>query len=599
MRNEAARSEALRIAAKPLPQIMAFEEGQSKAHALAETANDDSARLDLARSLGHRTVTAWWRARFRGHASWLAQRETPCPFGLTALPDGAAALAEGIGTGLSRAQPEIAAYRIGLIYMGMLPRAYRAKNGIYYTPSVLTERLIDLATSAGTDWTKCRVLDPACGGGAFLAPLARRMVRALPDCSPAILLKNIGTRLRGYEIDPFGALLAQAALDAVLAPFAERAEQNLPEVVAVCDSLRNPLPLRKFDLVIGNPPYGRVRLEPEMRRHFRRSLYGHANLYGLFTDMAVRHARPGGVIAYVTPTSFLTGRYFKNLRSLLGEEAPPAKLDFVTARKGVFADVLQETVLSAYRRGGALAPVSVQEVELDSDDRITVRNAGDHSLPDSPSSPWILPRCAAQASIAGALSRLRHRLKDWGYSVSTGPLVWNRHRPQLRDRPGRDCYPLIWAEAVTSEGQFVWRAEKRNHTRYFEVGEGDGWLKTTEPCVLLQRTTAKEQSRRLIAAALPGKFIAAHGGVVVENHLNMLRPSGTGSSVAPSILTAFLNSAAADQAFRCLNGSVAVSAYELEALPLPDPRNLQNLARLSRGGAIRRQMEAECARLLR
>jgi hypothetical protein len=44
-----------------------------------------------------------------------------------------------------------------------------------------------------------------------------------------------------------------------------------------------------------------------------------SNLYGLFTDLAAQLARRGGVIAYVTPTSFLAGEYFKSLRALLAE----------------------------------------------------------------------------------------------------------------------------------------------------------------------------------------------------------------------------------------------------------------------------------------
>ena len=58
-----------------------------------------------------------------------------------------------------------------------------------------------------------------------------------------------------------------------------------------------------------------------------------------------------------------------------------------------------------------------------------------------------------------------------------------------------------------------------------------------------------------------------------------------------------MNSGAADRAFRCINGSVAVSAYELEALPLPPPDDLQTLARLVRSKAGHDRIEAECARL--
>ena len=89
-----------------------------------------------------------------------------------------------------------------------------------------------------------------------------------------------------------------------------------------------------------------------MRGKFADSLFGHANLYGVFTDQALRLTLAGGLVAYLTPTSFLAGEYFKSLRGLLGRDAPPAKIGFVEERKGVFADVLQETLLAVYRRGG-------------------------------------------------------------------------------------------------------------------------------------------------------------------------------------------------------------------------------------------------------
>ncbi len=58
-----------------------------------------------------------------------------------------------------------------------------------------------------------------------------------------------------------------------------------------------------------------------------------------------------------------------------------------------------------------------------------------------------------------------------------------------------------------------------------------------------------------------------------------------------------LNSSAADRVFRCVSGSVAVSAYELEALPLPDPAALSGLEELVGAGASREAIDAECSRL--
>ena len=98
---------------------------------------------------------------------------------------------------------------------------------------------------------------------------------------------------------------------------------------------------------------------------------------------------------------------------------------------------------------------------------------------------------------------------------------------------------------------------------------------------MLQRTTAKEQNRRLIAAELPESFIEKHGGgVIIENHLNMIRSPAAEPAVPPAVIAAVLNSAAADDAFRCISGSVAVSAFELEAMPLPAPATMRKIARL-------------------
>jgi len=574
----------------------AFKAGRVSGKAFtASVAEPD--RLAAARVFIHSLVAAWWSALNLGDREPVPLRELFEPLGAAQLPASVLALAARLGEEAASLETNVAAYQIGLAYSGMLPSEHRAELGIYYTPPALTARLISRATDAGVDWTRCRVLDPACGGGAFLAPVAQRIVDELPACNPRVLLENIAARLRGYEIDPFGAWLSQVSLEAVLLPVCRDANCSSPVLVRVCDSLKRRPPRERFDLVIGNPPYGRVRLDPNQRERFKRSLYGHANVYGLFTDLALQFVKSGGVIAYVTPTSFLAGEYFKNLRRLLGGSAPPENIDFVDVRKGVFDDVLQETLLATYREGAAAGQVSIHEIALTGAGGLTIERAGSFSLPVDHSLPWLLPRNRGQAPLVAVLARMSHRLADWGYAVSTGPLVWNRYKDQLAHERGRMRYPLVWAEAVTADGRFVWRAKKKNHAPFFEMRAGDDWLVSDAPCVLVQRTTAKEQHRRLIAAALPARFINRHRSVVIENHLNMLRPIADPPPVASDVLAAFLNSGAADRAFRCVSGSVAVSAYELEALPLPAPEALRELAQLVRGKARRSQVEAACAGL--
>ena len=595
------RKRKLTIQAHPDGSAEHFREqlnaGRGMAQGLAQSAGRSaSARLQNARAFCYRLMAAYWRSL--PACAGMKLRPLLEPLELPELPAPALMLADNMGAAAARLDLIEAGYQIGLTYTAMLPADFRAKHGVFYTPPVLTERLLNQATAAGVDWKHCRALDPACGGGAFLAPVAKRMLVALGECEPAFAIQNITARLAGFELDAFAAWLSQVTLDAVILSAYPSAKRLLPVVVRVCDSLAEDVAQPAFDLVIGNPPYGRVKLPARQRMRYKRSLYGHANLYGLFTDLALRHVRSGGVIAYVTPTSFLAGEYFKSLRALLAEHGPPATLDLVSARKGVFDGVLQETLLATYRRTQPAKPAPVTVIHVRSAHALSLEETGALRLPVDVAQPWLVARSVAQASLVERLARFPARLSDWGYAVSTGPLVWNRHKDQLRTREGENTYPLIWAESVTANGRFEYRAEKRNHKPFFAPRpKRDDWLITRKPCVLLQRTTAKEQHRRLIAAALPKAFLRKHGAVVVENHLNMLRPIVDVPAVPPATLAAFLNSSAADTVFRCVSGSVAVSAYELESMPLPSAERMQPLAVLLSAGADAEQIEQFCCSL--
>jgi adenine-specific DNA-methyltransferase len=542
-------------------------------------------RLDFARSFSAAIASDY--RRILANSPDMPDLLAPPLLDRAILSKDARGVAAQIAVGLETLPPAEVSYAIGTLYTALLPAPFRAQHGIFYTPPELVECLLIMAEEADVDWRTARVLDPACGGGAFLIGVASRMARALEDAEPAIALQSIAARLRGFDLDPFGAWLAQAMLAIALEPLTRAAGRSPPRLAETRDSLDlDADEVESYDLVIGNPPYGRVTLSPERRRQFARSVYGHANLYGLFTHAALHWLKPGGVVGYVTPTSMLSGLYYKALRALLAAEAPPLSVNFVSERDGVFADVLQETMLATYRKGGVPVAGNVGFIDVARDSKIISRKAGRFTLPATPASPWLLPRTAEQAGLTRRLRSMRHRLADYGYGVSTGPLVWNRHKGQFRKKPEAAAIPVIWAEAVTSDGRFLWRSEKRNHAPWFAATRPkDDWLIVMQPCVLVQRTTAKEQPRRLIAAELPAKFIREHKRVTVENHVNMVRGIRPNPSVPPATIAALLNSATVDAAFRCLNGSVAVSAFELEELPLPAPTVMRKLADLVATGA--------------
>jgi len=512
------------------------------------------------------------------------------------LDSTAISLADNIGREATALPLDEGLHFITSLYPAMLPQDQRGALGAFYTPPALVRELLDRSEQHGVDWLTARVLDPASGGGAFLVGIAMRMRHAMAHIPQQLVLRQIQHRLVGFELDPHAAALAQSSLEILLGDLLLATGQTLPAIVHICDTLEEEAK-PEFDLVVGNPPYGRIKLPPEQRQRYARSLYGHANLYGVFTDIALRWTTAEGCIAYVTPTSFLAGNYFSALRALLAREAPPHFLGIVHARTGVFEDVQQETVLTVSRKSTTPVPIHICHINIVDEAEALIASNGTIRLPVAPGNPWIVPRTPAHSALANRITAMPCRLADWGHAVSTGPLVWNRHKDKLRSiARGKNIHPLIWSEAVTADGEFLFRAEKRNHQPYFKAGDEDQWMVVLTPCVLVQRTTSKEQSRRLLAAELPESFIAESDGVVIENHLNMIRPC-TPTHVPLTIVAALLNSKAADQAFRCISGSVAVSAFELESLPLPAASELESLTRLVEEDRPRSEIEAECFRL--
>ena len=147
-----------------------------------------------------------------------------------------------------------------------------AALGQIFTPPTIVDCMCTLVRNTG------RVLEPACGDGAFL--------RHFPDAM-------------GIEIDP-----RHAPPGAEVMNFFELAEDEL------------------FATIIGNPPYVRYQdISPGTRRLARDSvLDGRANLYLFFIEKCLRHLEPGGELIFITPRDLLKATSAVPLNRLLFEE---------------------------------------------------------------------------------------------------------------------------------------------------------------------------------------------------------------------------------------------------------------------------------------
>ncbi|PZE34249.1 Eco57I restriction-modification methylase domain-containing protein [Curtobacterium sp. MCPF17_031] len=561
--------------------------------AFAQTVLDDGARSGVstkpavtlsATELALAKLTPWWRHQVRKSGldpawedlAFALQAKQPAP--IPELPDGVPFDAAGTD-GLA----------IGQAYVATVDPAIRSEHGRHYTPLVLAEQLWKMTRSAlgfgeTPEVVPGLVRDPACGAGALLVPVLREYLRARSDVDPSIVLAALPQAVEGIDTDPWAVYVANVVLAAEMLPTLARAASSLrplPALAHVGDGLA--ADLEPAQVCIMNPPYGRRKMTDSERARLGGTVYGHANMYGLFLAAAAKMVGADGVVSALVPTSFTAGLYFSRLRSYLAEKIPLHEIAFVKNRSRVFRDVQQETCLAVFRAGSPAVRVhsiSDEVAEIASVPTPT----GDR--------PWLLPRREQDAPLVAAASFLPNTLRSAGWHASTGPLVWNRRRADLHSNASKGRAYVLWAADI--DGGRVHRDVGRDHIRYLSLhGEKDRAVNAlTQPAILVQRTTAPEQVRRLVVAPLDADLIATLGGaVVVENHINVLRPTSDEPLLTQRLLTRLLSSQMLDDLLRCISGSTAVSSYELGSLPLPSASELDRLAAVADD-----DFEAELAR---
>lgn len=178
-----------------------------------------------------------------------------------------------------------------------LPDEARRRYGAYDTPLDIVKFMV--SATGIRDFSGLRVLEPATG----LAPFSRYIAS----------LKGSWDGLCGVEVNPdvmraLRRLYPQLRIiegDYLLTNFEE-----------------------KFDLVIGNPPYGIIGSEDHYaisvfrdRKSTYKRLYrtwrGKYNIYGLFIEKGVNDLRDGGVLAYIVPGTWMILDEFSELRRFL------------------------------------------------------------------------------------------------------------------------------------------------------------------------------------------------------------------------------------------------------------------------------------------
>ena len=353
---------------------------------------------------------------------------------------------------------------------------YRKKHGQYFTPETLKSKALDLINIEDGS----RVLENSCGSGEFIK---------------SILERNRNVTIDAYDID-------QKLVDLV--------KENFPSVNCFCDDylLNEHEPI--YDYIIGNPPYFQMSLKELKDKGYTKYsdvCRGKPNIYSMFIKASIDSLKPDGQLLFVVPTSMNNGADFKKLRDYIVSNCDIE--DIIISGANDFDSALQNVMIMRLRR--------LREGE---------KNNGSYIFNKS-----------GITIFSDSVDKLRDSfkngktLKELGFDVMTGNLVWNQNKPHMsRDR---EDMRLIWACNIV-DNALVYDLEKLNledptglndkpkyqKGQYVHYSPSDASFKPkplSGDCIVVNRVTGAGKNATIRAALLE-----TSDRYFVENHLNYI-----------------------------------------------------------------------------
>ncbi len=208
--------------------------------------------------------------------------------------------------------------------MASLVKEYTKEKltGQIFTPLFIVEKILDDIGYNSPAILGKTILDPACVDGRFLTKIVERVI----EFSPLDDLKENLEKIHGWDIDKKAVDDALRKLNKIVEPYKIKVNWN----IRVLNSLHfsafanelfpiDEVKIKKFDFIVGNPPYIRIQHLEESERKFIQRHYnfcksGSTDIYIAFYELALNLLSDTGKCAYITPNTFFHTETAKELR---------------------------------------------------------------------------------------------------------------------------------------------------------------------------------------------------------------------------------------------------------------------------------------------
>ncbi len=338
--------------------------------------------------------------------------------------------------------------------------------------------------------------------------------------------------------------------------------------------------LKKYDYVIGNPPFMKISKDAPEAKAMSEVCFGTPNMYFLFASMSLFNLKDEGEMVYIMPRSWTSGAYFKRFRQYFLTEGKIMHIHLFASRNEVFdqEDVLQETIIIKLRKTKKVPQSVTITSSLSNKDFKNIKAfVAPYDLTVSGDDFYVyLVTDENGISVLDKLLKFKKTLPDIGVRMKTGLTIDFRHREELRDMEEESAVPLFYAQHI-KQGGVCFPIQKEHE---YVVTAKKGLMQDNRNYLFVKRFTSKEEKRRLQCGVYLAKNFPQYGKISTQNKINFIE--GTASEMSECLvygLYVLFNSTLYDEYYRILNGSTQVNSTEINAMPVPDLTSIQDMGR--------------------
>ena len=479
-------------------------------------------------------------------------------------------------------------------YVENMPKAQRKKYGQFFTSketAIFMASLFDIPENI----TDISILDPGAGSGILSVALIERLLTIHS-------IKRI--ELVCYENDPGILELLQSNLDWAC-------RQSTKEICCkiVSDNYilsqiteyncmlgANPSP-KKFDFVIGNPPYIKIPKDAPEAIAMPDVCHGAPNLYFLFASMSMFNLKENGEMVYIIPRSWTSGAYFKQFRKKFLKEGALEHIHLFVSRDKVFEkeNVLQETIILKAKRTKKkpdILTITTTKSNADFSEK-TVFEVPYTTVVNGKDCYVYLVTDIDSVEVLNKVNQWKDTLPDIGLKMKTGLTVDFRNREALRNLKEAHAVPLFYAQHIQN-GQVVFPVGKAHE---YIVTKQNSLLQQNTNYLFVKRFTAKEERRRLQCGVYLARKHPEYSEISTQNKINFICGLRELSECIVYGLYVLFNSTLYDCYYRILNGSTQVNSTEINSMPVPPLKAIEAMGKKLIG--VRNMSEEVCNQILK